>query len=90
MICCHPANLHLIQDMFQRRHTTMTHNGPVVNFFGEKVITDINTPRWFKKWKFPDAPFIEYDTKDEEWARPLKYGCEVDDVGNPVFFRINL
>lgn len=28
------------------------------------------------EWVFPERRFIEYEPKDEQWARPLGYGHE--------------
>lgn len=57
--------------------------------FGTQVYTNPLLPAFGKKWEFPSDPFVDYEAKDEEWARPIGYGKEVDDSDNPVFFSVN-
>jgi hypothetical protein len=59
--------------------------------FGELVTADGVTPAHVvtadaveKVWQFPDHRFVEYEPKDETWARPLGYGREVD---RPAIFK---
>lgn len=45
-------------------------------------------PKHPKKWEFSKCRFVEYEEKDEEWARPLRHGREVDDTDNYVAFKL--
>lgn len=49
---------------------------------------DIAVPKHPKKWEFPQCRFVEYEPKDEEWARPLRHGREVDDTSRYVGFTV--
>ena len=90
-IVCHPDNLKLIKKIcndYQKKHD------PFHNYFdmdylgmGVEIVTDKNLPKFHQKWQIPPTPFIEYDEKDEEWARPINYGKYVD-TDIPVFFEI--
>lgn len=43
-------------------------------------------PKHPKKWEFPKCRFVEYEPKDEEWARPVRHGREVDDTDKYIAF----
>lgn len=44
--------------------------------------------KWRTKWIFPDDPFVEYSESDEQWARPIHYGKEVE-TKEPAIFCVN-
>lgn len=47
---------------------------------GLNIITSENVPKHPLKWQFPETPFVSYDQSDELWARPVKFGGEVEDT----------
>jgi hypothetical protein len=56
--------------------------GAMGMFSGIQVFSNKHLPIWHKKWEFPRTPFVEYKKSDEDWARKIGFGREVDDIGN--------
>jgi hypothetical protein len=56
--------------------------------YGMKITVDKYIPKHPKKWEFPKCRFVEYEPKDEEWARPLRHGREVDDTSQYIGFAV--
>lgn len=54
--------------------------------FGISVFPNPFAPKHPKKWQFPADRFVEYEAKDEEWARPVGHGREVDDMSRYVAY----
>ena len=57
---------------------------------GVSVKVNPYVSRYSRKWEFPASPFTEYEASDEEWARPVCFGREVDDPDRPVVYRMNM
>lgn len=57
---------------------------------GVSVKVNPYVPRYGRKWEFPASPFTEYEASDEEWARPVRFGKEVDDPDKAIVYRMNL
>ena len=56
---------------------------------GVPIYVNEHMPIWNTKWQFPSDPFVDYEKSDEKWAKPVGYGCEVDDVGNHLIMAMN-
>lgn len=48
-----------------------------------------NIPKWRTKWIFPNDPFVEYSESDEQWARQIRYGKEVE-TKEPAIYCANM
>lgn len=46
--------------------------------------TTVTMHRKVRRWQFPESRFVEFDRDDEEWARPLGYGHEVESIETVV------
>lgn len=55
-------------------------------FLGIRIQFTEYMPKWMRKWKFPDTPFIEYNETDEVWARPIHFGYEIDTNVPAIYF----
>jgi hypothetical protein len=76
-IACHPDNLPALEltlYMLKRDHGVT---------LGLPIMPSPAMPKRRTRWEFPRDPFVEYEAKDERWARPLGIGREVDD--GPLF-----
>lgn len=96
-IICHPDNLKLLKQLANKTVRPLDdipfQVGGYFNVYGAdlfdiKVITDINCPRFHRKWQFPNHRFITYEPADEIWCRPLGIGKEVD-TDEPLFYVID-
>lgn len=85
-ILCHPENL-------KRLAALNAPLGALDSLYSVPVYESQHLPRFGKKkkWKFASDPFVEYEAKDEGWARPVGYGeeVEVDDPDKRVAYAIN-
>ncbi len=88
-IFCHPIAADRLKDEFPLPPEDPSVPLPIYRTFGVPVYTNPLLPAYGKKWEFPRDPFVDYEVKDESWARPIGYGKEVEDPDNPVFFQVN-
>jgi hypothetical protein len=85
-ILCHPDNLELLKNTIDGYGTKTF--GDFHSPFGIDIHTDKNLPKFQTRWQFPKMDFVEFEPKDEEWCRPIKWGKEiVTDI--PLFYKIS-
>lgn len=71
---------------FELDNDTGIHHPYGLNGFDINFVDHV--PKWIKKWIFPVTSFVEYDEKDKVWARPIKFGYEIE-TNEPAVFLIN-
>lgn len=72
-----------------RAETSAWPDHSVVTAYGIPVFSSPFVPLHPKKWQFPSDPFTEYEASDEAWARPVRYGREVDDKSRMIVYAMS-
>lgn len=101
VIYCHPENMQLLVDVFNRYTVSPVRPAPrlLTTMFGIPIHESEHVPRTAKEevWKPPrDERFCSYSPEDEKWMRPLGLGEVVEReypciwvVGKMPAFRFN-
>lgn len=76
-ILCHSKNYEFIKQKLECTSNDMQY------IFTHKIIVDDSIPEYTEKWIPPYDRFIEYEPKDEEWAKRLGIGTIKKE---PVFY----
>lgn len=81
-IYCHPDNISLIKEKVDiLKDPNITYIKPF------NIVGDKNIPKFKEKWIPPVERFIEYEQKDEYWAKPLGIGKVIKE---PIFYASRL